>query len=80
MGNKDYLVNSIFKIIPRDEEWNILNISDFIIKGGPVKLSEKQLEKEKKSTIELLNHCKEKVDRNFTLLKGGKEKSLGGER
>ena len=80
MGNKDYLVNSVFKIIPRDEEWNFLDISDFIIKGGPVKLSEKQLEKEKKSTIELLNHCKEKVDRNFTLLKGGKGKNLGGER
>jgi hypothetical protein len=80
MGNKNYLVNSIFKIIPRDEEWNFLDISDFITKGGPVRFSEKQLEKGKKSTIELLNYCKEKVDRNFTLLKGGKEKSLGGER
>lgn len=80
MADKDYLVNSIFKIIPRDEEWNFLDISDFILKGEPVKLSEKQLEKQKKSTIELLNHCKEKVDRNFTVLKGGKKKELGGER
>ncbi|MCF6466591.1 hypothetical protein [Clostridium sp. Cult2] len=80
LAGKDHFINSIFKIIPRDEDWNFLNISDFILRGKPVKFSEKQLGRKKKSTIELLNQCREKVDRNYPGKKGDKKKELGEER
>jgi hypothetical protein len=33
----------IFKIIPRDKDWNFLDISGFLLEGKEVKLSETQL-------------------------------------
>ena len=80
MAEEDHFINSIFKIIPRDKDWNFLDISDFILKGKEVKLSEKQLDRKKKSTIELLNECKEKVDRIYPVKKGEKKKEIGEER
>lgn len=80
MAEEDHFINSIFKIIPRDKDWNFLDISDFILNGKEVKLSEKQLDRKKKSTIELLNECKEKVDRIYPVKKGEKKKEIGEER
>jgi len=80
MDGNDYFINSIFKIIPRDKDWNFLDISGFLLEGKKVKLSEKQLDRKKKSTIELLNECKEKVDRIYPVKKGEKKKEIGEER
>jgi len=80
MDGNDYFINSIFKIIPRDKDWNFLDISGFLLEGKKVKLSEKQLDRKKKSTIELLNECKEKVDRIYPVKEGEKRKEIGEER
>jgi len=80
MDGNDYFINSIFKIIPRDKDWNFLDISGFLLEGKKVKLSEKQLDRKKKSTIELLNECKEKVDRIYPVKEGEKKKEIGEER
>ncbi|MGX6979317.1 hypothetical protein ACWN8V_08660 [Vagococcus elongatus] len=77
---KDHFVNSIFKIIPRDEEYNFLDISDFILEGKPIKLSEKQLDRKKKSTIELLKECREKADRTHLAKVRANKKEIGEER
>lgn len=77
---KDHFVNSIFKIIPRDEEYNFLDISDFILEGKPIKLSEKQLARKKKSTIELLKECSEKADRTHSVKRRDNKKEIGEER
>ena len=78
-GN-DYFINSVFKIIPRDKDWNFLDISDFILEGKEVKLSEKQLGRKKKSTIELLKECREKSDRIYLVNKRANKKEIGEER
>ena len=80
MDGNDYFINPIFKIIPRDKDWNFLDISGFLLEGKEVKLSEKQLDRKKKSTIELLNECKEKVDRIYPVKEEKKKKEIGEER
>ena len=80
MDGNDYFINSIFKIIPRDEDWNFLNISDFILNGKEVKFSEKQLDRKKKSTIELLNEYKGKVDKINPINKDKNKRDMGEER
>ena len=80
MDGNDYFINSIFKIIPRDKDWNFLDISDFLLDGKEVKLSEKQLDRKKKSTIELLNEYKGKVDKIYPYLKDKKKRDMGEER
>ena len=80
MDGNDYFINSIFKIIPRDEDWNFLNISDFLLDGKDVKFSEKQLDRKKKSTIELLNEYKEKVDKINPINKEKEKRGIGEER
>ncbi|MEL5899813.1 hypothetical protein AAGC94_17350 [Clostridium sporogenes] len=80
MDGNDYFINSIFKIIPRDKDWNFLDISDFLLDGMEVKLSEKQLDRKKKSTIELLNEYKGKVDKIYPVNKDKKKRDIGEER
>ena len=80
MDGNDYFINSIFKIIPRDKDWNFLDISDFLLDGKEVKLSEKQLDRKKKSTIELLNEYKGKVYKIYSVNKDKKKRDIGEER
>ena len=80
MDGNDYFINSIFKIIPRDKDWNFLDISDFLLEGKEVKLSEKQLDRKKKSTIELLNEYKGKVDKINPINKEKEKRGMGEER
>ena len=69
-----------FKIMPHDEDMNLLDVSGFILNGESVKLSKIQLKKEKESTINLLNKMKEKVQENHSFLKKNKKRQHDGER
>ena len=80
MDGNDYFINSIFKIIPRDKDWNFLDISGFLLEGKEVKFSEKQLDRKKKSTIEFLNEYKGKVDKINPINKEKKKRDMGEER
>ena len=72
--------NCVFKIMPHDEDMNLLDVSGYILKGEPVKLSKKQLKEKRKSTIGLLNEMKKKVKERQALMKEGKKKERGEER
>ena len=80
LGGERHFINAIFKIIPHDENFNFLNISDFILEGKPIRFSDKQLNKKKKSTIELLSEYKEKVINSNTIKKDSQTKEKGEER
>lgn len=80
MDGNDYFINSIFKIIPRDKDWNFLDISGFLLEGKEVKLSDKQFDKKKNSTIELLNEYKVRVDKINSINKEKKERDMEEER
>ena len=80
MDGNDYFINSIFKIIPRDKDWNFLDISGFLLEGKEVKFSEKQLDRKKKSTIEFLNEYKGKVDKINPINKEKKKRDMAEER
>lgn len=72
--------NCAFKIMPHDEDMKLLDVSGYILKGEPVKLSKKQLKEERKSTLGLLNEMKDKVKENHSVMKEGKKRERGEER
>ena len=79
MDGNDYFINSIFKIIPRDKKTGTFLIY-LIFTGRKGSETFRKAVRKKKSTIELLNEYKGKVDKINSINKEKEKRGMGEER